>query len=117
MKRFLLTAVLAVACATGLYAATSAPVAGVVKVTANGDTVTSQLPYGAKIVGVKVVPVGASKYYRFKNTDSSGAVIYETITGSTTSTLSLDSARFSKPGGGLYFETDDTGARVYLYTE
>lgn len=117
MKNLLLTLALCAACVFGAYAATSVPVAGVVKLGANGDTVTSQLPYGATVVGVKVVPIGASKYYRLKNTDSAGGVIYETITGSTTNTLTLDRVRFNKPGGGLYFETNDTGASVYLYTE
>lgn len=117
MKQFILTIALLVASVIGAYATVTTPVAGVVKLNATGDTVTTQLPYGAKIVGVKIVPVGANKYYRLKNTNSSGGVIYETATESTTGTITLDAVRFTKPSSGLYFETDDTGASVYLYTE
>lgn len=117
MKHLLLILALVLTGVFGINAAVTTPVAGVVGLSANGDTVTTQLPYGAKIVGVKIVPIGASKYFRLKNTNGSGATIYSVNTGSTTAPMSVDAVRFSKPGGGLYFETNDTGSSVYLYTE
>ena len=121
MKRLLFALALAITCVMGVsvYAATTTPVAGVVRMTATGDTVTvgNQLTYGAKVVGVKVNPVAGGKYYRLrKGSTSSGAIVYETNSGATTSTMSLDSVNFTVPSDGLYFETNDTGANLTIFS-
>lgn len=101
------------------YATTSVPVSGVVRCTATGDTVSvDNLRYAAKIVGVKVNPVAGGKYYRLRSGSTiSGAIIYETNSAATTSTMVMDQVQFKLPSDGLYFETDDTGANLTIFTE
>lgn len=100
-------------------AAVTNPVAGVARATASADVIDDELPYGAKIVGVKVNPATASKYYRLRVGSASGAIVYETNSASTTATMALDAVNFSKPSQGLYFQTDDASANlsIILYTE
>src|SRR5690606_32887631 len=115
------TVALALAVCLGLSfpanAAVTNPVAGVASATATGDVISTQLPYGAKVVGVKVNPITGGKYFRLRNGSVVGAVIYETNSAATTSTMVLDNAVFTKPSAGLYFETNDTGSNITIYTE
>lgn len=104
------------ACGFPAISAVTTPVAGVVQANANGDSINSQLPYAAKITGVKVNPVTGGRYYQLRNTNSSGGIIYRTEGSATSSTMVLDQVRFVKPSGGLYFETNDTGATLTIYT-
>ena len=53
-------------------AAVTAPVAGVARATASADVIDDELPYGATVVGVKVNPATANKYYRLRNGSASG---------------------------------------------
>lgn len=101
-------------------AAVTTPVAGVAMATATGDLIgdsTEELPYGARVVGVKVNPVAAGKFYRLRVGAVDGAIIYETNSAATTATLALDRVEFVKPSSGLYFQTDDTSANIIIYTE
>lgn len=123
MKNLVTTIALVLAVCFGVAfdatAAVTVPVAGVVRASASGDTITTQLPYGATIVGVKVNPATASKYYRIRKGSASGAIIYETNSAATTATMSVDNVRFTKPSDGLYFQTDDASSNlsIILYTE
>lgn len=122
MKHLLLAIALVLSCAVGGYAAVTAPVSGVARATATGDLITQTsggIRYAAKVVGVKVNGATASKYYRLRVGTVSGRIVYENNTAATTGTMSLDAARFTFPGAGLYYQTDDasTNANITIYTE
>lgn len=103
-------------------AAVTTPGVGVARATASGDLIgdtVAELPYGAKVVGVKVNPSTAGKYYRLRVGSASGAILYETNSASTTATMALDRVEFKKPSSGLYFQTDDASPNlsIIIYTE
>lgn len=116
MKRLILALSLVVASVLGSNAAVTTPVAGVVRCTATADVISTQLPYAAKIVGVKVNAPTAGKYYRLRVGTVSGAIVYETNSAATTATLALDCATFTKPSAGLYFDTNDSSGAITVYT-
>jgi len=123
MNKLVTTIALALAVCFGVSfdatAAVTNPVAGVARATATADVIDDELPYGAKVVGVKVNPVTAGKYYRLRVGGASGAIVYETNSAATTATMALDKVNFSKPSQGLYFQTDDASPNIsiILYTE
>ena len=117
MKSLILALALVAAGAICANATVTTPVAGVVECTATADVISSQLPYSAKVVGIKVNPVAAGKYYRLRVGTSSGAIVYETNSAATTATMALDRVEFHKPSAGLYFETNDSSSNILVYTE
>jgi len=115
MNKILLAAFAIATLCCSAYAAVTVPVAGVVRATAHGDLISTELPYAAKIVGVKVNPVTSGKYYRLIHPTTS-AIIYENFGATTTGTMTLDTVSFTKPSAGLRYQTNDTGA-ITIYTE
>lgn len=115
-----LTMLLFTLLATVGFAAVTAPQVGVVRASATGDTISSSyIPIGAKISSIKVNPQTGGKYYRIRSgSTASGAILYETNSAGTTTTLTADPVSFRMPGS-LYFQTDDTGPlkSIILYTE
>lgn len=112
-----LTLVFASAIVSGAYATVTTPVAGVAHATATADVIDTELPYAAKVVGIKVNPVSGGKYYRLRVGTVSGAIVYETNSAATTATMTLDAVNFNKPSAGLYFQTNDSAANITVYTE
>lgn len=126
MKKLITTLGLAVALcfcvAYDVSAAVTTPGAGVARATATADVIDSDDfgRYGTvKVKTIKVNPSTASKYYRLRKGSVSGAILYETNSGATTTTLATDTVGFSVPSDGLYFQTDDasTNLSIILYTE
>lgn len=121
MKNLILAIMLVATLVCGATAAVVSVQPGVVRANASGDLVTnaSGIRYAAKITGIKVNPATGSKYYRLRKGDASGAIVYETNSAATTSTMVIDAARFSFPSQGLYYQTNDasTNANITIYTE
>lgn len=103
------------------YAATVQPQADTVYVTTSGSTITSaNFPYGTRVTGIKIMPGTAASRYRFRvGTTIAGAILYETMSGSTTAPLTLDKAQFRVPNSGMYFESSEAGSdlKVFVYTD
>jgi hypothetical protein len=98
-------------------ATVTTPVAGVVHCTATADVISTQLPYSAKITGIKVNSFTGGKYYRLRVGTVSGAIVYEANSAATTASLTLDRVEFHKPSAGLYFQTDDSSGAITVYTD
>jgi hypothetical protein len=103
------------------YAATVQPQADTVYFTTTGSTLTSaNFPYGTRVTGIKITPGTAAARYRLRvGTAISGAILYETMSGSTTAPLTLDKAQFRIPNTGMYFESSEAGAdlKCFIYTD
>lgn len=94
------------------------------EMTADNDSLlafASSIPYGTRVVAVKVNCSGTSKTYELRKTSQSGSVLYMARSNSVTSvSLAADPVRFTIPAdGALYFNTDDsdtTNVRITIYT-
>jgi hypothetical protein len=119
-KVLLLSALLSCLVAVGTTATTK--VSGeIIYMTTDDDTVSvgsSGFAYGTRIGGIKVIGTKASGTYTIKNTNTSGAIMYQLKTGATTGTVTMEYPKFTIPSGGLHLDTDDTdttNVKVFLY--